>query len=124
MEILQKSISAVKHFFSGKSRFFLLVTGLLVFLFIAALIVSIVQCVQKPGKPITFSESNPVIPVTELVPPKPAALIEDYYFSRISNEKWSDADVDRWFTEPDSFSIDALGDANDSLVSNITGAAP
>ncbi len=51
-------------------------------------------------------------------------MTNDYYFSRTGKEKWDDEEFDRWFTEPDEKTIKLLEEANDSVVDEITGAAP
>lgn len=60
----------------------------------------------------------------EFFPPQQAALTDDYYFSRVTGEKWSNEERDRWFTLPDEQNLKKLGEANDSISDTILEAAP
>lgn len=60
----------------------------------------------------------------EFFPPQQAALTDDYYFSRVTGEKWSNEERDRWFTLPDEQNLKKLGEANDDISDKILEAAP
>ena len=51
-------------------------------------------------------------------------LTEDYYFSRVTDDKWDAEETDRWFSRPDTSNINELGNANNALVDELLGAAP
>ncbi|MCR5623563.1 MAG: hypothetical protein K6G18_17125 [Treponema sp.] len=60
----------------------------------------------------------------DFFPPQQASLTDDYYFSRVTGEKWSNEERDRWFTVPDEQNIKKLGEANDAISDKILEAAP
>jgi hypothetical protein len=123
MEQIKRAVTTVKKFVAQKGRFVCTISAILIFLFIAAVITAIVQCANKPGKKAKpFDEQ--FVPDSKFIKPGEDSLDENYYFSRISNEKWNEKEVNRWFTQPDTATIEELGRANDALVNEITGAAP
>ena len=60
----------------------------------------------------------------EFMPPADIKMTEDYYFSRIAGDSWSDEELNRWFSMPNDSNMKALEDANDKLINKITEAAP
>src|SRR5574344_2063232 len=121
MEQIKRAVTTVKKFVAQKGRFVCTISAILIFLFIAAVITAIVQCAHKPGKKAKpFYEQ--FVPDSKFIKPGEDSLDENYYFSRISNEKWNEKEVNRWFTQPDTATIEELGRANDALVNEITGA--
>ena len=124
MEKIKNAVESVKRFVTEKGKFPFILAAILVFLFVVALVASIVQCASKPKKITPFETTEPSISTKNLIPPDSNFMSSDYYFSRISNSKWSAKEVDSWFTEPTQKEIDELGNANDAIISEITGAAP
>ena len=51
-------------------------------------------------------------------------MTDDYYFSRVTGEKWSNEERNRWFTIPDESNLYKLGEANDAISDAILEAAP
>ena len=60
----------------------------------------------------------------EFFPPQQASMTDDYYFSRVTGEKWSNEERNRWFTVPDESNLYKLGEANDAISDAILEAAP
>lgn len=79
---------------------------------------------SKPKKIHTIPEAEVSLDQDKLIKPEYGSMTNDYYFSRTGKEKWDDEEFDRWFTEPDEKTIKLLEEANDSVVDEITGAAP
>ncbi|MFA6936629.1 MAG: hypothetical protein WCQ67_00190 [Treponema sp.] len=121
---IKNAVESVKKFVAEKGKFPFILAAILVFLFIGAVVASIIQCASKPKKITPFETTEPYISTKDLVPPNSEFGSIDYYFSRIPSDKWSEKEVDRWFTEPTQKEIDELGNANDAIISEITGAAP
>jgi hypothetical protein len=124
MEKIDEAVEKIKKFVSEKGKLTVMLCTIFILLFICGIIAMIVQCATKPRKVQLIPEVQPSISTDSLIPPEYGSLTEDYYFSRISSDKWSPEDVDRWFTEPTDSAIDNLESANDALVNDITGAAP
>lgn len=94
---------------------------LLIALFIAGLIVLLIQTSpEKKQKkiPETFEADAPV-----LIPDAPE-IEKDYFFSRATENKWQKDEVDKWFTYPDEDAMEKLSKSNDKIVDDIIGAAP
>lgn len=123
MKQIDGAVSAVKKFVAKEGRFVCTVSVMLILFFVIALVVMIVQCVNKPG-PKAQPFDVEFVPDASFMQPAYGSSNEDYYFSRLGRTKWDEDEVKRWFTMPDDSSIEDLSRANDSLVDEITGAAP
>jgi len=124
MSSMSDIVKAVKQFVSEKGKVTVTIAAILIVLFISACITGIVQCATRPPKAVTIQVKEPTVTSDNLLTPENGSLTEDYYFSRIAKDKWSDQEVDRWFTEPTDNAVDMLKEDNDKLVNDITGAAP
>ncbi|MBQ5400938.1 MAG: hypothetical protein IIU15_06975 [Treponema sp.] len=60
----------------------------------------------------------------DFVMPQDYTMTEDYYFSRQTEDKWSQEEVDKWFALPSSPVMNELKKDNNSIVEEILGAAP
>src|SRR5574344_541719 len=116
MQKIDELVDAVKKFVSGKGRLTVTLSAILIVLFLSAVITAIVQCANRPQKLVHIPEVEPVVSTDTMLQPSYGSLTEDYYFSRISGSKWTDEEVDRWYTEPTDTEIEKLGSANDALV--------
>ena len=124
MEKIDEAVERIKHFVSEKGKLTVLLGGILIFLFVSAVITAIVQCATRPKKVPVITAGQLPVSTDDLLAPQYGSFTEDYTFSRISDDKWSSDEVDRWFTNPNDSVIEDLGSANDALVNDITGAAP
>lgn len=124
MEKIDEVVEKIRHFVSEKGKLTVLLGGILIFLFVSAIITAIVQCATTPKKVPVITAGQLPVNSDDLLAPQYGSFTEDYTFSRISNDKWSSDEVDRWFTTPNDSVIEDLGSANDALVNDITGAAP
>ncbi len=118
-------VENIKDFYSQGKKPVLISAILVVFFFAAAMIVSIQS----------FDDGKKTASVKEL-PPEPlnadqALLLPDgpsvpstYTVSRGKKDNWSQEEAEQWFTIPDSAAVDMLEKSNDSIISDITGAAP
>jgi hypothetical protein len=59
-----------------------------------------------------------------LIPPQEPAIPDDYLLYRERKSAWSDEEVDRWFTVPDSNMLRDLHTANGKMISDLLRAAP
>lgn len=107
--------------FARKKPFVFASICILIVLFIAGLAVLFIQTSpkkQKPEIPEHFEADAQV-----LIPDAPN-IEKDYYPSRITENKWSKTEVDKWFTYPDEDVMKRLSDSNDKIVKDILEAAP
>lgn len=99
----------------------LAVSGIIALLFIAALVVLLIQTGPKKAKgpkAAPFTADSPI-----MVPDAPN-VEKDYYQYRTTPERWSREDLEKWFTYPDDKIMKQLEKVNDSLAEEITGVAP
>lgn len=60
----------------------------------------------------------------DLLPPAEPLFREEYYLSREQKEKWSDEDIQEWFTIPNEYMIEKLHDDNTRLIQGIMEGSP
>lgn len=108
--------------FAQEKPLLLAVIILIVFLFIAGLVILMIQTAPAkkavPKEPEPFTADAPV-----LIPDSPD-IEKDYYPSRVTENEWSEEEIKRWFTFPEDETMASLEKANDKIASDITGAAP
>ena len=75
-----------------------------------------VKVKKKPQRTLVLDQT--------LVPLKGPEAPDGYITTRKTQEKWSQQEIDEWFTEPDSTELDKLAAANDRIIEEILGAAP
>ena len=75
------------------------------------------------------SEKNPpeekklVLDQPLMIPPSPS-IPDGYITTRKTEKKWSEKEIEKWFTLPDENEVEKLGDSNDRIINDIIGAAP
>jgi hypothetical protein len=112
---------SVKDLFTGTRKHTAYISLALVLMACTALIAFIIQKTRKPAeKP---GERELVINEKLLVPDGPEAQ-KGYTVARQKTDRWSDEDIERWFTPPSKKELNDLGRANDLLIDDLTGAAP
>ena len=89
--------------------------------FVALVIVMIQTAPKKPAKAPVSDEVTLDAPL--FIPDAPN-LEQDYYPSRTTGTVWTSDEIEQWFTTLDEKSLEELEKANDTIVSDITGAAP
>ena len=108
--------------FAHKKPYLLAVIVLIIFLFFAGLIILMIQTSpEKKQAPVAaepFTQDAPV-----LIPDSPD-IEKEYYPNRITENQWSNEEVNKWFTYPDDETMKELEKANDKIISDITNSAP
>jgi len=69
-------------------------------------------------------EEKEIVLTEEALIPDGSEIHRDYSISRQTKDKWEDEQIEEWFVTPGQKDIDSLEKANDSIVSEIIGAAP
>ena len=121
MELIDSVRERIRTFVEENSKLTATIIALLVLLAVGGLFALVFQGSRRPGKKLpteNFTKRE------EFFPPQQAALTDDYYFSRVTGEKWSNEERDRWFTVPDESNLKKLGEANDAISDKILEAAP
>ena len=97
------------------------IAGLVLFFFIAAIIIILIQT-SKP-KVKEYAHTDIILDSKPFFPDGPD-IEKEYYPSRTTRNSWTDEEIKQWFTETDPKMINELEKANDRIVNEITGAAP
>ena len=120
-EKISSLIEKVREFYEENRMLSLIIAGLVAILLLC--IVLLIALAGKKKEPVTVPGT--VLELTEpLAIPDGPELPKDYTASRTPKDKWSEEDVQEWFTVPGQKEIDSLSKANDNLINEITGAAP
>lgn len=115
-------VSDVQDYFTENRRRVIVICAALVFMTISALVILTrsmplsVKVKKKPQRTLVLDQT--------LVPLKGPEAPDGYIMTRKTQEKWSQQEIDEWFTEPDSTELDKLAAANDRIIEEILGAAP
>lgn len=99
------------------------IIGIVTFFFLAALVIILIQAAKPGDSGQTFRRESFSADAKLLIPAAPE-VEKDYYPSRTVKNAWTEADVAPFFTVPDAESMQSLEKANDSIVTEIIGAAP
>ena len=83
----------------------------------------LILCLSSPKKTKIENRKNIVLTEDLLIPDGPE-LFNDYNISRETQDKWSDEEAETWFEVPETKDITSLEKANDTIISDIIGAAP
>ena len=115
-------VSDMQDYFTENRRRVIAVCAVLVFMAVSALVILTrsmplsVKVKKKPQRTLVLDQT--------LVPLKGPEAPDGYITTRKTQEKWSQQEIDEWFTEPDSTEVDKLAAANDRIIEEILGAAP
>lgn len=124
MEIIDNIKANAEDFIEKNSKLTVAIICILIFLSLTAIFILLGSIGNgKPVKKIELPEEV-FSKKEEFLPPADIKMTEDYYFSRITEDTWSDEELNRWFSVPNDSNMKALEDANDTLINKITEAAP
>ena len=124
MEIIDNIKANAEDFIEKNSKLTVAIICILIFLSLTAIFILLgslgndkaIKKIDLPEE--VFSKKE------EFLPPADIKMTEDYYFSRITEDTWSDEELNKWFSVPNDSNMKALEDANDTLINKITEAAP
>lgn len=119
--IFKELFEKIKDFFTNNKKLAIIVClGVIIVLLLIILLISIVS---SSGKKNSFTDTEIILTETQMIPNGPE-LQNDYVISRQTKEKWSDEEVNDWFTIPTLKDVENLGKSNDSLIIDLLGNAP
>lgn len=111
----------IKNFYNNNKKLAIIVgSGIIVILILLILLISILA---SSGKKTTFVDTEIILTETQMIPNGPE-LQNDYVISRQTKEKWTEEEVDEWFTVPTLKDVENLSKSNDAMVNDLLGNAP
>lgn len=122
MEFLNNIIERIKDAFVENTRLLIVVVAGLLFVLIGSVCLAVTECTEAKKRPSTAEETYN--PTDSFVPPKADAMLDDYYYSRETDDTWTQEEVDEWFTKIDEYAVDNLSKSNDNIINEIIGVAP
>ena len=98
-----------------------LIIALICLLFVLGLVILFIQ--SSPPK-VQEQEIEEFVADEQIMSPNEPIIEKDYYPFRTTENKWSDEELNTFFTYPDAKAVSQLESVNDKIVDDITGAAP
>ena len=114
-------IEEIRDFLAENRKRTIAICALLIFMALSAVIL-LMQ--TMPSAKRAQTEQKKLVLTEELMPPLGPEVPDGYGTSREPREKWTEEEAAEWFTMPDEIELKKLGDANDRIINDITGAAP
>lgn len=108
--------------FAHEKPVLLSVIILVVFLFIAGLVILMIQ--TTPAKKTEFQAAEPFTQDSPILIPDSPDIEKDYYPSRVTENQWGEDEVKKWFTFPEDEVMGELEKANNSIITDVIEAAP
>ena len=122
INLIKPLIEKIQEFYEENKKLSLIILGLIAVLLICLILLIALVSGKKKETPVI---PGTVLELTEtpLVPDGPE-LPKEYTPARTTKDKWTEEEAAEWFTVPSQKEIDSLSKANDTLINEITGAAP
>ena len=114
---------AVLDWIDENRKLAIIIAALILLILICLLLLAATTSSSKKKKTETANTNELIINEQLLIPNGPE-LPRDYTLSRQTKEKWSDEDVEPWFTIPSEKEINALSQSNENMINEIIKAAP
>lgn len=125
MQIIDNFVDTIKNFIAENKRSTVIITAVIAFLCASSLFLFIGKTLSlrqnKSGKP---SPEAPLVITQPLFIPEGPVLPQGYVESRVPRQKWTETEIEQWFTVPDKKAVDELEKANDSFITDIVDSAP
>ena len=100
------------------------VCSILIFMTLCGFFVLLLSTSQQEKKETKVINQKNLVIDQELLIPNELTINNKYTHVRQKKEKWSEEEVNEWFTVPDETEIEKLSQSNDKIVKDIIGAAP
>lgn len=124
MALIKKIRDKIQDIFSGNTKLLFIVLAGLLLIIILCIILAVHQCSLASSKGKMEKGNETFLPSDDFIFTDDNSLTQDYYYSRDSKEKWSQEDLDEWFTPLDSDFVKTLSKNNDFIINDLMGAAP
>lgn len=123
MDFFEKIKEKIQNLFSGNSKLLIFILGALGIVIILCICLAAVQCEAAKTMKVPASEAT-FMPSDDFLFADDNSLVQDYYYSRDVKEKWTQEEIDEWFTEVDPDAVKSLSKSNDYMINDLMGAAP
>ncbi len=111
----------IQDFIQENTKKTLIICCALILILLCAVIILCVSA-KNDGKAKTKTPQTLILKDEPLIPPAPSSP-KGYITNRKTQKNWSNEEIKKWFTLPDENEIQKLSEANDKIISDITGAA-
>ena len=123
METLQDKIDQIQLKLSddeSRNKILIISFGILIFLLILLILI---LCFSSKGDEKTIQKKD--YEITEyFYSPSSPEISDDYMYSRVPKQKWSEEEANEHITLPTEKMLDELKSANDKLIKDILEASP
>ncbi len=101
-----------------KQKLIIILGAIVLFICISVIIIVIGSGEEKEVESVQYTLEYP------LLLPKEPGYTGDYLFANTPRAKWTQEEVDEWFTVPTGENLDRLSASNDQVIKKILEAAP
>lgn len=123
LETLQEKIEQIQLSLSedeNRKKVLIIAFGILIFLLI---ILILIMCLSQKNEEAQLPENE--YEITEyFYSPSSPEISDDYMYSRVPKQKWSEEEANEHITLPTEKMLDELKSANDKLIKDILEASP
>ena len=123
LETLQEKIEQIQLSLSedeNRKKVLIIAFGILIFLLI---ILILIMCLSQKNEEADLPENE--YEITEyFYSPSSPEISDDYMYSRVPKQKWSEEEANEHITLPTEKMLDELKSANDKLIKDILEASP
>ena len=123
LETLQEKIEQIQLSLSedeNRKKVLIIAFGILIFLLI---ILILIMCLSSKKEEAQLPENE--YEITEyFYSPSSPEISDDYMYSRVPKQKWSEEEANEHITLPTEKMLDELKSANDKLIKDILEASP
>lgn len=123
LETLQEKIEQIQLSLSedeNRKKVLIIAFGILIFLLI---ILILIMCLSSKNEEAQLPENE--YEITEyFYSPSSPEISDDYMYSRVPKQKWSEEEANEHITLPTEKMLDELKSANDKLIKDILEASP
>lgn len=119
----QQISGKIQNFLQENAKKTIIVCVILILMVLGAIIALCAGNSKTDKNQKTAEEQKLVLDQPLLVPSAPS-IPDGYITTRKTEKKWSQEEIEKWFTLPDESEVEKLGDSNDRIINDIIGAAP
>ncbi len=119
----QQISEKIQNFLQENAKKTIIVCSLLILMVLCAIISLCAGSSKAKEKQKVADEPKLVLDQPLLIPSAPS-IPDGYITTRKTEKKWSQKEIEKWFTLPDEDEVEKLGESNDRIINDIIGAAP
>lgn len=119
----QQISEKIQTFLQENAKKTIIVCALLIFMVLCA-IIALCAGNSKPKEKQKNADEPKLVLDQPLIVPAAPSIPDGYITTRKTEKKWSQEEIEKWFTLPDEDEVEKLGESNDKIINDIIGAAP